>query len=859
MSHVGEISYRSPQTPPPLEPPPLPGKHDWVWAPATFGALTLALFADILFSTTRAAAHVNADLSMQFIAWREYGFGQLRQGNIPLWNPHIFGGASYFAGFQSALIYPPNWLHLILPMAMAINWISALHIFLAGYFTYFWVRGRGVGIGGAILAGIMFMFCGPYFLHLYAGHLPHIAVMVWTPLMLLTIDKLGQTGNWRWVLLGIAAITMEILAGHPQYVYYTGMALGIYLLIQLNVFWLFRYVPWMRGSSLLNSFPGSVPRHWLTMVVGFGVMYIGAVLLAAMQFLPGLAATSEQVRSGGLPYSVASTFSLPPQNVITALAPTFFGFLPPAGEKVADGAYWGTDYLWEVSIFISITGLVLAVMGAATRFKKPNVWIALAMLAVTAILALGRYTPLYYPMYKLLPMYSSFRGTVKFAYLASLFVAYLAGEGFGSVLDRRKIPWFGIYPVAIVALLVALFACMVWSSAASGEHSAWVHFVRDMSERGIANQEQWFKLKPDEELWTMLTPDTARNIAKAGIHAAQMTLLAAGTLALVAALLWACRLDRRAPYLLILLAAVELFTFARTNRPTMDPAGARTMPGEAFQNALATLPPGQRFLTDMDLSHRADLGMILGKDNVSGYDPGIQKRYAELYYAAQGFNPADASQYLPVNLNHLTIPIYRLLRCNTILDPHRGLIHLVKPGSKDPIDVLPEATVISDWVKMQNRGSIDRDAILRYMISPAFDPTVTVVLEEAPRITTTPAAAAPGKVSILGKTTDTLEIQADMDRPGILLITDSYSNGWRVKPIQAGQADYEVMPADYAMMAIPLEKGSHHFVLEYAPPAFTIGMWITIVSLLIFTGALVFAYRTRRVCVVQPPPAVSAL
>jgi uncharacterized membrane protein YfhO len=60
------------------------------------------------------------------------------------------------------------------------------------------------------------------------------------------------------------------------------------------------------------------------------------------------------------------------------------------------------------------------------------------------------------------------------------------------------------------------------------------------------------------------------------------------------------------------------------------------------------------------------------------------------------------------------------------------------------------------------------------------------------------------------------------------------------------------------MMAIPLEKGTHHFVLEYAPPAFTIGMWITIVSLLIFAAVLAVAYRTGRVRAIEPPPAVSA-
>ena len=89
----------------------------------------------------------------------------------------------------------------------------------------------------------MFMFCGPYFYHLYAGHLPHIAVMVWTPLMLLTLDKLAETGNWRWCCWGDLDRDGEILAGHPQYVYYTGMVLEF--TCSVGALWLLRFVPWL--------------------------------------------------------------------------------------------------------------------------------------------------------------------------------------------------------------------------------------------------------------------------------------------------------------------------------------------------------------------------------------------------------------------------------------------------------------------------------------------------------------------------------------------------------------------------------------------------------------------------------------
>src|SRR5262245_55231912 len=94
-------------------------------------ALVLVMFVDVLVA---AGAWVvgadNGDLASQFLYWRSFGFSQLAQGNLALWNPHVFGGAPFFGGFQSALLYPPNWLYLVLPLAAATNLSIALNAWL---------------------------------------------------------------------------------------------------------------------------------------------------------------------------------------------------------------------------------------------------------------------------------------------------------------------------------------------------------------------------------------------------------------------------------------------------------------------------------------------------------------------------------------------------------------------------------------------------------------------------------------------------------------------------------------------------------------------------------------------------------
>ncbi|MGH7178931.1 MAG: hypothetical protein ACREJC_16260, partial [Tepidisphaeraceae bacterium] len=301
-------------------------------APATFALLTVLMFGDVLVRPDVVVSSPNTDLKLQFVSWRQFGFEQLRSGDIPLWNPHIYGGAPYFAGFQAALLYPPNWLHLLLPLGVAINWIVALHVFLMGYFTYLWCR-RRASVAGSILAGIMTMFAGPYFLHTYAGHLPHVCVIPWIPLILLALDGLCESGESKWCLLGVAAIAMQILAGHPQYVYYTGIATGAYLPLRM-----------------IDA------KHRGRALAGFVGMWAGAALVTAMQLLPGIAAADESVRSGGLPRELASTVSLPPENFLTWFVPNLFGTLQknPTSQSMP---YFGRGYLWEMSLFVSTAGL----------------------------------------------------------------------------------------------------------------------------------------------------------------------------------------------------------------------------------------------------------------------------------------------------------------------------------------------------------------------------------------------------------------------------------------------------------------------------------------------------------------------
>src|SRR5205823_2148614 len=154
-------------------------------------AIVFAMFFDVLLAPgTRVLGNQTTDMFLQFFSWREFGFGELKHGNLPLWNPHIYGGAPYFGGAQAAMLYPTNLLLLVLPLPLAINWSIAINVWLLGVFMYLWAAWRRLNVGACFLAGVLIMFSGPHFMHIYAGHIVHTACMTWAPIIFLAIDRI---------------------------------------------------------------------------------------------------------------------------------------------------------------------------------------------------------------------------------------------------------------------------------------------------------------------------------------------------------------------------------------------------------------------------------------------------------------------------------------------------------------------------------------------------------------------------------------------------------------------------------------------------------------------------------------------
>jgi hypothetical protein len=737
--------------------------------------LVVAMFAEMLIAPgSRVLGDIRSDLPLHILPWRAFGFGELAKGNLPLWNPYVFAGAPFFGGLQSALLYPPNFLFLALPLPLATNWSIALNVWLLGAFMFLWALRRGLSPFAAFVCGALLMFCAPHFLRVQAGLLTNLAAMAWVPLLFLAIDEWLGTRRPLWCLLGMLAVAMQILAGQPQYVYYTALVAAAYCAFRLLE-----------------------PRQdRLAAAAGLLSLHAGGALLAAVQLVAGLQATAETVRGEPLPYGFAASFSFPPENFITLLAPGFFG-------DIWHQPYWGRWYLWEACAFIGVTGLVLAAYGIAVA-RTPGKRALLATAAVAALLALGDNTPLYRILYDWLPWFDKFRASAKFIFFVSMILVLFAGCGLDRILRSRTVPLRAVWSAGALAALVL-------AAAAAVREGGWRTVYASIVMSG-----QSYAAPPTDAM----TISAAQAFAFLGLLAAGLTLAAAAGLAL-----WTRR-EPRAAVLMGALAIAELFVFCRMQRPTFD-------------SALIAVPELREFLAGQPGDYRIlnlnyhNGGVWIGARDAWGYDPAVARRYAELVSWSAGNDPDLTTQYVQFHRFH---PLLAMLRVKYVVQVKDSVMTITpRPAPLRQVELVGAYQVRAG-----------REAILRALDAPTFDPRKEVILEREPQPAPV-AAATQGRAQVVQQGTDYLEIEADVAAPSVLLVTDAWTPAWRARSLPGSSAsDYEVVPANYALRAVALGPGKHRLRMEYAPAGLGIGLVISALAWMAWIGAFVLLRRKER-------------
>jgi hypothetical protein len=349
--------------------------------------------------------------TLQFYPWREYAFDLLRQGHLSLWNPYNGAGAPLLANYQTALLYPPSWLGLILPLAWAMSVTAVLHLFIAGWGMWQFTGRLGLPTLGRGMSALAFGLTG--YLVARLGTYPTISAAAWLPWLLwAALGVLTQARRRDLAWLALLA-GLQLLAGHAQTTWYSLLLVGAFI-----AWWSVTHRP-VNGRRLALVIAG--------LTLGAGI--------AALQLLPTGELLTGSQRSGGVDFDFAMNFSYGLPRALNFLSPNIFGN-PGDGSYITEGAFF------EDAVYIGLIPLISALVAGITwawgrlrRAERPAYFASvpfwLLIVVIAFVFALGENTPVFPFLYRNVPTFSLFQAPVRWHIWTVFGLSVLAGVGVG--------------------------------------------------------------------------------------------------------------------------------------------------------------------------------------------------------------------------------------------------------------------------------------------------------------------------------------------------------------------------------------------------------------------------------------------
>ena len=337
----------------------------------------------------------------------------LRNGRLPLWNPHEALGIPLLAQIQHGVLHPVSLLGALIAPSAGMDLFVVAYVILAAGGAFVLARQFGASAAGASVAGLGFGLSG-YVLSM-SSNLPFLAGAATAPWALAALRAVGHSrgsGRIAGAALGYAAL---LFAGDPQ---------------------------WAAVSALLGlAFAGEAGG-----IRGAGraagALAVGG-MLSAVQLLPTWDYVQLTSRSTvGLSDAERAQWALAPWRLVELVAPGFFGGRPGTGGsqvflKLGGPTTYGAPFV--PSMFVGAPLLALAFLGA--RSSRGARLLAIAA-AVFLWLALGVHLGSD-QLLRHVPVWGSFRYAEKLTGPLVLCLAILAGLGVSRLpaISVRRWKW----------------------------------------------------------------------------------------------------------------------------------------------------------------------------------------------------------------------------------------------------------------------------------------------------------------------------------------------------------------------------------------------------------------------------------
>ena len=738
---------------------------------------------------------------------------QYRHGFFPLWNPYEYLGLPFLAISLPAAFYPLSALFCLPPSDLGFSLYIAVHYLLAGLFMWMLLRRLQLAPAAALIGAIAYMESG--YLVGMQGTLNYLPPLAWLPLFLLAGDRFLARPRLVSGLCVAALFGIPFLVGDP---------LSEVIYLALLAVW-FR----MRRASLPD-----LSRKTFRLLAWPVIIF---ALLGAVQILPALELAPWSEKALGYSYAEITTWSFHPLRLLEWIFPGLFGYSWPENYFWPRFLFFERDSWWTQSSYFGLVPL-LGLLLAFTAVRKRNP-LGLGLLALLfLLLAGGRYTPLY-KIFLLLPGLSSFRYPEKFLAPVTFLVCLAAALG----LDQLETDPPSARPrrLRLTALLGA---------GLPGALAGSLYLLRGPLSVGIF---EWMKARGYNP---MPADGLAQVFADSSLHTLTVALLLG---LLLLAWCFAPARSRWAPVALVLLSWLDLHT-AHQPLLALGPASLfqaepravqflrQLEPGEfqsfritrnwgiPFPRFLASGRPRAQFLferaweNDTLLANRA---LNWGLTDYLGYSPARpQWVYVMAEVSPRQFWSLAGVKYLLEGIGPSpSLPAAdRETLEEAVRRPELNLLIYRNPRA------LPRSYAVfaARWARDQAQA--------QHFLSDTDFARQVILLGSGETRPASPLVPA----QVVRPHEQRLEVAVAVDRPGYLVLSDSYFPGWQAR-VNGSAA--RILPANYLVRAVAVPAGVSRVEFLYRPWAFRLGLWISLVTLsgIMMSGAWAWVQNQKPV------------
>lgn len=806
--------------------------------------LGLAILVIVLFANTLLPGHL-IDGSDQLISgymFKSFAVESMRAtGEFPLWNPYIFGGLPYLDAMHGDAFYITMLLRFIFSIGKVMALVFVIHIIVAGAGMLAYLKELKLKTATAFLGAVAYMFTGVIVSYVLAGHDSKVVIASLLPWAMLFIHRGFRLGKLLdFALLGLV-FGLGLISPNVQMMYYTFLICGFYVLYQMYL----AYKDHRKAKPVLKPF-----------LLSIGSVAVG-IAISAAQMLPGIGYLAFSPRAGGgRGWDFATSWSLPPTELIDLLNPRFSGILQN---------YWGQNAFKQHAEYFGVIIAALLIVGLILAWRRRETKFFAGFGIFGLLMALGGNTPFYYIPYHVFPLLKSFRAPAMIFFTVTFSIIVIASLGLQQTLypdpriERKKGKKRDTLTIVFAVLAGLVFILALWSTAAP---QGFGNFVEALAKGELIGR------------FSRLRANITN--ASGGFWLAFL-FLAAGWLMIF---LW-----RRLPKLKWLwtlgLGAVLFLDLWLVDRHFVNvvrdqagnPVSAQQLYAPDEVVSFLKRDPGVYRVFPLqfrgqDLYRRDSYLMLHRIQSLGGYHGNQLGRYQEFIGS-----PGTIMFRDPANLRY---PAFL-----TALDV-KYLIGLRLPGPEDferlsPQDQQTLYAIYSDlapwldtttgsfrpvyagqryviyqntaphyraWLCTEIEVIANDAAVLERMKRLTFDPLKTVILEEEPEGWQPSAdTSSPGSVRIARYEPNVIEIAADVKRQAVLVLSENWYPYYRA---WVDGTEQKVYRADYNLRAVVLEPGRHQVVFRFRSPYVTAGVWITFAALGLVGLAVVLSLIASR-------------